>query len=538
MSSAVSDRDGDARLQAAAEAILQESLFQRSPRLSGLLRYLVEMTVSGQADSLKSITIAIEGLNRSPTSASDAYARVQVTRLRQALETCQAGKTGGDILRLAPGTYKLVLENHDAAQGAAPAARRMGRFRSALALALLALALVTVSMTWWVLHHSHSGESDAGWQTPDFPLVSVDVSTDPKGGPREVSEMLERRVLAELADYDGLGLVQGGAGGVDLSLQLEIEPGAGLNLGVKLMDLRSRTIIWTEYYRRPDATAESMSRLAAELAFQVGNTTGAVHAYNRMRIHHSDTPYSCWLRFTALIEISSTITDDQVFDCAREWHRHSKEDPLAAMARGWTLTDRALRQVFDARYEALLKDSVTVLTDASTLNPSSAGLQLALMRAHAFAGSDEEMKKAGERALNLSPDSPNVRALFALMLILRDDPQGLPLLDEAMTVHGDPPTWYHVGLAIDAMMRDDMNAWKSELEKLRILGERHPLVALLFAAHAGRAGRTAQARHLLESPPFGPAFAETKVEKLLERLPAAPAVRKKLSDALKPALDS
>jgi hypothetical protein len=53
-------------------------VFQRSPVLSGLLRYLIDETIAGRARTLKSFIVAVDALGRKQDfdSASDSSARV------------------------------------------------------------------------------------------------------------------------------------------------------------------------------------------------------------------------------------------------------------------------------------------------------------------------------------------------------------------------------------------------------------------------------------------------------------------------------
>jgi hypothetical protein len=64
-------------------------VFQRSPALSGLLRYLIDETIAGRAKALKSFIVAVDALGRKKDfdSASDSSARVQMGRLRKTLES-------------------------------------------------------------------------------------------------------------------------------------------------------------------------------------------------------------------------------------------------------------------------------------------------------------------------------------------------------------------------------------------------------------------------------------------------------------------
>lgn len=69
------------------EAVLAGDEFNHSPVLTKLLRYLVDETLSDRADLLKSYSVAVDGLGRSPDfdATTDSYPRVQLGRLRKAL---------------------------------------------------------------------------------------------------------------------------------------------------------------------------------------------------------------------------------------------------------------------------------------------------------------------------------------------------------------------------------------------------------------------------------------------------------------------
>lgn len=112
-------KDGERRvgfeikLNSETEAVLHSPVFLRSPVLSKLLRYLVDETVSGRGDALKSYAVAVDGLGRPETfdPASDSSARVQMGRLRHALEIyyAQHGPVDELCLYLQPGSYRVRL---------------------------------------------------------------------------------------------------------------------------------------------------------------------------------------------------------------------------------------------------------------------------------------------------------------------------------------------------------------------------------------------------------------------------------------------
>lgn len=85
----VTDFESAARSE--LEVVLHSHEFLHSPVLSKLLVYLTEQTLAGNV-RLKAYEIAVSGLKRSADfdPATDSYPRVQVARLRHALETFYA----------------------------------------------------------------------------------------------------------------------------------------------------------------------------------------------------------------------------------------------------------------------------------------------------------------------------------------------------------------------------------------------------------------------------------------------------------------
>ena len=88
------------------DVVLSSAVFQRSPVLSGLLRYLIDETIAGRASTLKSFIVAVDALGRKQDfdSASDSSARVQMGRLRKTLESyyAQHAPSAGGCIYLLP----------------------------------------------------------------------------------------------------------------------------------------------------------------------------------------------------------------------------------------------------------------------------------------------------------------------------------------------------------------------------------------------------------------------------------------------------
>jgi len=105
--------DFERRLEAEVKRILADPLFQRSPVLSRLLRYLCDQTTKGNAGNITQFAIAVDGLGRPDDYDQDveSYPRVQISRLRKALSEYYARSQpgGGLCVFLRHGDYALRL---------------------------------------------------------------------------------------------------------------------------------------------------------------------------------------------------------------------------------------------------------------------------------------------------------------------------------------------------------------------------------------------------------------------------------------------
>ena len=89
-----------ARVLAELEKILVSRVFSKATRSSRLLRFLVQETVEGRADSLKEYTLGTSVLGRNPSfdTRIDPIARVEASRLRDRLDLYYANEGRGDLV--------------------------------------------------------------------------------------------------------------------------------------------------------------------------------------------------------------------------------------------------------------------------------------------------------------------------------------------------------------------------------------------------------------------------------------------------------
>jgi len=111
-------------VQAQLDKLLGSSRFARAPRLSRLLRYLVERTLAGQTEDLKESLLggAVFDKPQGFDPAADPIVRVEAGRLRERLRSYYQAEGRGDelLIRLPKGGYVPLFQKRRSAAAARP----------------------------------------------------------------------------------------------------------------------------------------------------------------------------------------------------------------------------------------------------------------------------------------------------------------------------------------------------------------------------------------------------------------------------------
>ncbi len=138
-------------LQAAVERILASQAFERTHRLSILLRYLTDHSTSGDTAGLKEPIIGqrVFGRPADYIASDDNIVRSNVRQLRMKLEEYYASEGEKDPWRITvpKGSYLLKLEP---AVQSAPEVRPVRPWRLPDLVAVPAVLLAVVALVWWL----------------------------------------------------------------------------------------------------------------------------------------------------------------------------------------------------------------------------------------------------------------------------------------------------------------------------------------------------------------------------------------------------
>ncbi|MBC2665328.1 hypothetical protein H7F51_07335 [Novosphingobium flavum] len=530
-------------MKAALALVLADPVFVRSPSLARLLEYLVEATICGRGKTLKSYSVAVDGLGKSPDfdSQADTYARVLVARLRKALDAfyATAGAEHNQRLLIEGGSYEVHLVAHGQASQT-PARIRIGlpgrRLIAAGCIVLLILAAALI-MQW----RADSLAATQRWRVSNFPFVDVTVHAESGNGEgAELARRMRQSIIMNLDNYEGVRTAYNPSPGAEYSIDVMLRRhGEWYVENVSVIDRKLNRIISSESgnmtFNLSDSELSS-DEFLRNLVFYITHPSGIIHANERRRNFSVDSPYGCWLYFSAMVQNNQTIGDKTLSECAGDWHSAAPNHPLAAALYGWALTDRSISAFTDGGRRAALQDAVSVLESARSMNPNSPLLQVAAMRAYAFSGDGAAMRAAADRALKLNPDSLDIQGVVGVMLSLQNDPQGDVLLNKAVAEHFNSPPWYFVGTFVSAMMRDDPASAGRSLVRLRELQHSLPILPILSAAYQARTGHLDEARAQWDRAKAIQPILRIMPDRFFSRMPIAPEVKRRLEQWLAPVL--
>jgi eukaryotic-like serine/threonine-protein kinase len=131
-------------------AVLESDAFRGAERSRGLLKFLVERAVAGQAERLKEYTLGVEALGRGPSfdPRTDPIVRAEVSRLRRRLEQFYEGEGRGAPLTitLPRGSYAAQFEAGPEAAATRDGAGRAVWFALGLAIGAAGVAVALFAL--------------------------------------------------------------------------------------------------------------------------------------------------------------------------------------------------------------------------------------------------------------------------------------------------------------------------------------------------------------------------------------------------------
>lgn len=463
--------------------------FQRSPRLSDFLKYIVEQTLKGAADRLKGYTIGIEvfGKPDSFDPEQDASVRVDATRLRRVLTAYYSGPGRNDSVRISipTGTYVPTFERQPVSAQSADNRIVAGiRRMSATGYILAALALVVlgalVGMAGLTLMMPKTEIQQAGGIAPPLEDIlkrptGATVAVLPLkaiGGEDavELADGFDHQLLNDLTRFKSLRML--GRETVKVFLGYNLSPyeiatrlranyvvegslqrsGEKTRIKVRLLDVKTATYIWSyasDENIRADNIFHIQTKIVGEIAARLGQPYGVVQRMETRRLRgdvkKSLIPYKCVLAHYAYASNKSADKHARMRDCLEHAVKETPDYTEAWALLSWIYGDE-IRYGYnlESSIEDALKRTEDAANKALETNPESPRAQQYAASVALLKNDIPGVRRHLKIALALNPNDADILADAGWIYAqLGDWELGKTLVEKAIWLNPGHPSWYH-----------------------------------------------------------------------------------------------
>ncbi|TWF47820.1 hypothetical protein [Neorhizobium alkalisoli] len=463
------------------ERLLGDARFHATDRAKRILRYIAEKCFEGEQTGVKAYAIALDVLNRSERfdTGSDPIVRIEISRLRSALANYYDayGATLEVIVQLPVGRYLAVftrsaaisascddLRKQETGEIAEPAARSAfetserapaSRGRHSLKIGAALVILVAAGSAGALIFKNAPA-------TTSRPSVSVSMSSADDGKAAEADSTL-KYLVAALSQFRTLDIsakqVGPRAGRIETSYEIQMKYYAdddNRTIWWQVVDGRDRTILKSGIDKvQIDGRSEVAVRdeLVSALAKRFASTRGIISNLEA----HADTSSrslgnACILRGEIALDEGGRQGIAASEPCLQRTlvAQPNNADAMAVLSRVLVARTGADPESTDFDY------ATTLANRAVSVDPRSDRAYVALMMAHFYAGKTETAIAAGNKALAINPNNPDVLAKLAGVLYSSGfQKAAVTLAEEASNDVEAVPRDARIVLALDAYGRED-----------------------------------------------------------------------------------
>lgn len=466
----------DTKLSAETTAVLSNAVFRRSPVLAKLLRFLVDETIKGHGDALKSYAVAVDGLGRPETfdSASDSSARVQMVRLRKALESYYAkhGPVDDLCLYLQPGSYRVRLarlahaypqlyrplsdsdgdkelsatlntgfvgnsRNEDFRATPTPAIKSQPQSKARIAVIVFgALAGTAIAMLAWI-----------GWQhivhtrkTPNSPVLelipvehadTVALNKTAQIVANSFENDLPRFNVARIrviAENDAPRPSDTSDNLYRLTSRLEEDVSGSQRLTLRLNDASTGTSFWS-YETKFSSDPASVSDALVSLTADINGPFGVIAAHgSTLYRDRNDAGYACLLKYFSFVESRATEIEGEISDCLQKPVKEQKLQATMLAARALFTIERSFAM---SNFDAAAESGLRFARAAVAADPNDASANFAMARLSYLKNDCVSARFYTRRSIEANANSPLIMANLAALAPVCRYPEAAALLDRA-----------------------------------------------------------------------------------------------------------
>ena len=547
--------------RAAAARVLASSAFQASPNLAAFLRFVVEATLSGQADRIKGYTIGTEALGRGRDfdPQTDPIVRVEAGRLRRTLYSYYANGGASDpvVIALPIGSYVPTFTRREPAAAVAPAGdavvpierRSRGRLVSIGGTALAALAIfglihlaviragkepppsgspdrfvVTTTQSEAAPLRQATGSVDARRPALAMPLVTIEpVRTVGAPATRFDAAGLQQKLQNALSRFDEVRVHVDPAAPASpqtvprldpvdyrLATILAAQDGEAPQLTFRLLDGADNSVVWSKTFRNLGGDRAAEESLLLDVMSSLAGPEGVILPNERRKRAGSaavEPHYACildsyeyWRRYSADLHTRVRGCLEQLTAAA----------PNASVGHAM-LSYVYVREHYFGRHE---RDGDVPWADrafasarrAAELNPNS-GLAFHALSGALFARNNiPQGLAAAEKAVELNPYNVVMTTGLGFRLVRAGEiERGLGLLRQAAPYRSGLSSWYAFTMCVGSYLTGDLaTAAKYDLAAITDTFPPGFMASALIAAKTGDQARARQAidRLVALQPPW------------------------------------
>jgi tetratricopeptide (TPR) repeat protein len=554
-------------VRAELERVLESEPFRPSAQLRVFLRYIVETTLTGEADRIRAFTIAVEAFGREKDfdPQGDPIVRVEAARLRRALDQYYSGPGSDDAVEIAVprGAYvpqfRYRARARGAAHRAAPVALRAPRSRIRLYGAAAALLLVCAAVAGVTVLRQQGDSSDITSQLPldsaerpkaalarsrsPLPVVLVEPITAVADAPFTQEFGVIRAKLADsLARFDDIEVIaeppappaavrEPRASSVyRLTIAGERHSDGAVSPRVQLIDAGNGAVVWAhgfERLRAGDDFAATAEAIARQVAPTLAQPFGVIYA-RELAAPSGDSKYRCLLD---AIEYRRTLDPSHHVEIRACLERTLALDPKFPSVQA-ALAFLTLREYYagENRDPKVLDDALRLALRAVEIKPGSARAHHVLMNVLFARGDLASAMAEGERAIALNPYDMTAFIGYGLRLAFADRAaEGLVMLERAAALSPvRPPILEFALFAVHHALGNDARAAH---HAALLTDEIHPFVLLARALVAIKAGERERAQqHVDRLFTLHPAWRISPRREIERYIPAANVVDHMMRD--------
>lgn len=468
-------------MQTEVGAILSDLSFRRSPTLSKLLQYLVDETIAGRGEGLKSYTLAVDALGRAEDydPSSDSSARVQMIRLRKALESyyaknppkeklCIYLQAGSYLVRLDepslayPTLYRLndnaelsrsvdsqktVHAKHAKTAAAVPPPRISNTssfWRLLINHRAVQIVLVTACIglaafgVIWLSRDSASSNNVAYTRTPILEVAPIQTNGSDKLEPLTThlqgvyASDLPRFKFAKVRLNDGRTRPTPSAGGKAnyiLYSRLVLAANDDAKIILNVEDTEKNTVVWTNVVV-VSLDPEIAHNQVVPILGQILGPTGAIALHQSVLTGDAnDGGYPCMLKYFEFIRTRASLLENQLGTCLE---KPLVEKDIAATMLGIRAMFELERPAARTNFTAANARGIALARKAVSTDPNDAWANFAMARLAYAAGDCRSAIIYTDRTMDANPNSPLFPAVLASLAPVCKYPHSAQLLDQAL----------------------------------------------------------------------------------------------------------